>query len=103
MALYDPQQHRSLTSPSLAGMTRGESAWLASGLALWLLGYPDQALTRSHEALTLAQELSHPFSLALALAYAATAPSVCAGRRKPLKSGPRRPWRSRPSRDLRTS
>ncbi len=27
---------------------------------LWLLGYPDQALQRSHEALTLAQELAHP-------------------------------------------
>ena len=43
--------------------------WFASpcGLALWVLGYPDQALKRSHEALTLAQELSHPFSLAYAL------------------------------------
>jgi len=39
--------------------------------ALWYLGYPDQALRRIHEALTLAQELSHPFSLALALAFAA--------------------------------
>jgi predicted ATPase len=38
---------------------------------LWLLGYPDQALTKSHEALTLAQELSHPFSLAYALDLAA--------------------------------
>jgi hypothetical protein len=36
-------------------------------MALWHLGYPDQALKRSHEALTLAQELSHPFSLAFAL------------------------------------
>lgn len=35
--------------------------------ALWLLGYPDQALERSHDALTLAQELSHPYSLAYAL------------------------------------
>ena len=34
---------------------------------LWHLGYPDQALKRSQEALTLAQELSHPFSLAFAL------------------------------------
>ena len=34
-------------------------------LALWLLGYPDQALQSSHEALTLAQELAHPYSLAL--------------------------------------
>ena len=39
--------------------------------ALWFLGYPDQALKRSHEALTLAQELSHPFSLAFALTCAA--------------------------------
>src|SRR5262249_28865752 len=40
-------------------------------LALWLLGYPDQALKRIHEALTLAHELSHPFSQALALNFAA--------------------------------
>jgi predicted ATPase len=38
---------------------------------LWFLGYPDQALQRSHEALALAQELAHPFSLAFALAGAA--------------------------------
>ena len=30
------------------------------------LGYPDQALQRSDEALSLAQELSHPFTLAWA-------------------------------------
>jgi len=38
---------------------------------LWLLGYPDQALRRSHEALALAQELSHPFSMAFALCFTA--------------------------------
>jgi predicted ATPase len=37
-------------------------------LALWHLGYPDQALKTSYEALTLARELTHPFSLAAALA-----------------------------------
>jgi predicted ATPase len=36
-------------------------------VTLWLLGYPEQAVQRSHEALTLAQGLSHPFSLAFAL------------------------------------
>ncbi len=40
-------------------------------LALWVRGYPDQALQRSQEALTLAQELSHPQSLVYALFYAA--------------------------------
>jgi predicted ATPase len=38
---------------------------------LWLLGYPDQALKRSQEALALAQEMSHPFFLAWALNTAA--------------------------------
>jgi hypothetical protein len=38
---------------------------------LYLLGYPDQALQRSQEALTLARELAHPFSLAAALGRAA--------------------------------
>jgi predicted ATPase len=32
-----------------------------------LLGYPDQALRRSRDALTLAQEQAHPFTLALTL------------------------------------
>jgi predicted ATPase len=45
---------------------RFNAAWI-----LWLLGYPDQALKRSHAAITLAQELSHPFSLSFALVYTA--------------------------------
>ena len=42
------------------------AAWV-----LWFLGYPDQALKRSQEALALAAGLSHPFSLAFALGFAA--------------------------------
>jgi DNA-binding winged helix-turn-helix (wHTH) protein/tetratricopeptide (TPR) repeat protein len=38
---------------------------------LYLLGYADQALQRSQEALGLARELAHPFSLAVALGRAA--------------------------------
>ena len=38
-------------------------------LDLWLLGYPDQARKRSLEAFALAQELSHPYSLAFALIH----------------------------------
>jgi hypothetical protein len=34
---------------------------------LWLLGYPDQALEKSNDALTRAWERSHPYSLAYAL------------------------------------
>ena len=43
-------------------IAHGPMAWV-----LWLLGYPDQALTRSHAMLTYAQELQHAFSLARAL------------------------------------
>ena len=42
-----------------------------AALLLWLLGYPEQALARLHEALALAHELPHPFSLALARCWAA--------------------------------
>jgi predicted ATPase len=67
--LYDPQQHRS--HAFLYGADPGVvcRTWVA--LALWLLGYPDQALKRTHEALSLARELSHFYSLAVALGRAA--------------------------------
>jgi predicted ATPase len=38
---------------------------------LWPLGFPEQALARAREAVSMARELSHPFSLVLALVYAA--------------------------------
>ncbi len=43
-----------------------QAAW-----TLWMLGYPDQALERSRAAITLAQELSHPHSLAFARCFVA--------------------------------
>ncbi len=68
--LYDSQQYHSLAF--LYGATDVGVASLCMAVdALWHLGYPDQALQRSQEALTLAQELSHPFSLAWALERAA--------------------------------
>jgi predicted ATPase len=42
-----------------------------AAMSLWFLGYPDQALKRIQEALTLGHELSHPYSLGHALAFAA--------------------------------
>jgi predicted ATPase len=39
--------------------------------ALWMLGYPDRALKQSQKALALAQQLAHPFTLAIALDRAA--------------------------------
>jgi TOMM system kinase/cyclase fusion protein len=63
-ALYDLQQYRSHTFRY--GLDPGVNCLLVAW-PLWLLGYPDQALERSRDALTLAQELSHPYSLAYAL------------------------------------
>ena len=58
---YDPQQHRS--HALVYGADPGVFCLSWTTHALWSLGYPDQALKRSQEALALAQELSHPFSL----------------------------------------
>jgi predicted ATPase/class 3 adenylate cyclase len=69
MALYDPQQHHA--HAFLYGQDPGMTCRADAALALWGLGYPDQALARSHEALTIAQERSHPYSVAMALGYAA--------------------------------
>jgi hypothetical protein len=69
IALYNPQQHRShilLYGHDPGAWCLGFAAW-----ALWHLGYPDQAIQRSHEALTLAHGSSHPRILANALGYAA--------------------------------
>jgi predicted ATPase len=69
LARYAPQEHRALAFRY--GLDLG--VWCLSYVTwpLWALGYPDQALTRMHEALTLAQGLAHPVSLAAALYYAA--------------------------------
>ena len=69
-ALYDAQQHHSLAF-SYGSFDPGVACLSYMAWALWLLGYPEQALQRSHEALSLAHDVSHPFSLAYALDFAA--------------------------------
>ena len=49
------------------GQDPGVACRAYAGVTLGWLGYPDQALQRSHEALTLAQEVAHPFSRGYAL------------------------------------
>jgi predicted ATPase len=68
MVHYDPQQR---SHAFRYGQDAGVACLSLMARALWLLGYPDQALQRSHEALALAQELSHPASLAFAQDFAA--------------------------------
>ncbi len=69
--LYDPQQHRSHAF-LYYGLDPGAVCLSIAGLTLWQLGYPDQSLTKSREALTLAQELAHPPTLAFVLSFTAT-------------------------------
>jgi predicted ATPase len=71
IALYDPQTHRPDQSP-LSGQDPKVTGLSYAAWALWLLGYPDQARESSHEALALAEGLSHPLSLAFALNFTAT-------------------------------
>jgi predicted ATPase/class 3 adenylate cyclase len=70
IALYDPQQHRSHAF-TYGGHDPGSCCRMYAARTQWLLGYPEQAVQRSHEALSLAQRIAHPFSLAHALCFAA--------------------------------
>jgi class 3 adenylate cyclase/predicted ATPase len=58
LALYDPQQHRTLAFAY--GHDPGVAALVFDAFALWMLGYPEQAMQRSHEACTLTEGLAHP-------------------------------------------
>src|SRR5262249_43054976 len=69
MALYDPQQHSASTF--LYGDDTGVVCHSLAAWTLWSLGYPDQGLARSHEALRLARQRAPPFSLGFALCWAA--------------------------------
>jgi DNA-binding winged helix-turn-helix (wHTH) protein/predicted ATPase len=66
IALYNPQRHSShaFRSPLVLCLQ-----FVAE--VLWHLGYPEQALKRIQDAITLAQEMNDPFSLAFTLVSAA--------------------------------
>jgi TOMM system kinase/cyclase fusion protein len=69
MTLYDPKQHRAaafLYGDDAGVICRSYAAW-----TLWCLGYPDQGLAQSHEAVTLVQQVARPFSLSFVLGFAA--------------------------------
>jgi len=65
LALYDPRKHYSqailyVHDPGV--MLRGRLSY-----ALWYLGYTEQAIERCRESVTIARQMSHPFTLAFAL------------------------------------
>jgi predicted ATPase len=61
MSVYDPQLHR--PQVNLVQQDPGVMCLANMAQALWHLGYADQARQKSDEALSLAQTLSHPYSL----------------------------------------
>ena len=69
-AWYDPRQSR----PAITryGWDTGVTRLPFLAQVLWLLGYPAQALIRSQAALSLAQEIAHPYTIASVLLYDAT-------------------------------
>jgi predicted ATPase len=69
LTFYDPAQH------GARAWSYGQDSEVFCGInmaqALWMLGYPDQALQGMEETLALARRLAHPFSLAAALHFSA--------------------------------
>ena len=66
LALHNPEQHKALAFQY--GTDPRTICLLYETLALWALGYPEQALQKSREALARAEEGAHQHSLSLAAA-----------------------------------
>jgi class 3 adenylate cyclase/predicted ATPase/energy-coupling factor transporter ATP-binding protein EcfA2 len=69
LALYDPERGRE--AAFRRGFNCGSNSYLFLTRVLWHLGYPDQAVRSSQQAIAIAGEISHPFSLAGALSWGA--------------------------------
>jgi predicted ATPase len=69
LLLYNREQH-SAHALRYGGHDPGACSRYHLALALWLLGYADQAVAMARDAVRLASELAQPFSLTLALSYA---------------------------------
>jgi predicted ATPase len=75
IALYDSQPHRA--AAFMYGEDLGVYCRILDAWSLWYLGYPDQGLARSQEALTSPQRSAHPLSLSLTLSHAAQFHQFC--------------------------
>jgi class 3 adenylate cyclase/predicted ATPase len=68
IARYTPDLSRALAFRT--GTDPGVACRVFAAMPLWLLGHPDQALARLHEALAVAHELARPYTLASARSLA---------------------------------
>jgi class 3 adenylate cyclase/predicted ATPase len=69
IGLYDPNHHGALSEAH--GIDPGIVCLTYLGYLLWFLGFPDQARECSEKALSNAEKMRHPFTLAFALAFRA--------------------------------
>jgi len=67
LRIYDPKHHH--IHAFQYGNDPGIACQVHRAFALWVLGYPDRALSTCREALALARRLAHPFTLGQALIY----------------------------------
>ena len=68
IAYFDPD--KTSTRRFRIGNNPGVVAFNISAFFLWMLGFPDRALERASEAVTLARKLEQPYSMAYALFHA---------------------------------
>jgi predicted ATPase len=68
-AIYNAPAPSTLIFP--AGQDLAVLGLSYDAMALWLLGYPEQALTRSRQAISLAEATAQPWAQAMAIGYAA--------------------------------
>jgi predicted ATPase len=69
IALYDPEWGRPASSRYAFNCAENCHAFLTR--VCWHLGYPEQALRHSGQAFAIAEDISHPFSQAVALGWTA--------------------------------
>ena len=71
LALCESDVHGPNPSPAIRLVPSGVSCAIHGALTLWMLGYPDRAVTRAREGLALARSLEHPFSVSYACHHTA--------------------------------
>jgi predicted ATPase len=69
LARYDRANHAAHIA--VFGQDGGAICKIRLAAALWYTGYPEKSLSRAKEALALAEEIGHPFTIAYVKAWAA--------------------------------
>jgi hypothetical protein len=90
IALYDPEWGRPASSRDAFNCAENCHSFLTR--VCWHLSYPEQALGHSGQAFAIADDISHPFSRAIALAWTRSLHQL-RGERNERKRWQRRCWR----------